>query len=308
MQKFTKPILFFVAGIVTTLIIVIGFSFKKADDKEETVKVNKDGKLQYKWSAPELPKSLSFAGERVPLDHPDVHESLDRELLLNYYNQYNTIYVLKLAERYFPVIEPILKDNGVPEDFKFLCIAESSLQNLTSRAGAIGLWQFMKDTAPQYGLEVNDEVDERYNIEKSTEAACRYFKKAKEKFGSWTSAAASYNMGMTGFANQVNYQEENNYYNLLLSDETMRYVFRILSYKVIVSNPEDYGFFVDKHEVYKPLKTKKITVTNTIEDMQEFAKSKGINYRKLKQLNPWLRDHRLTVHSGKSYEILLPKD
>lgn len=308
MKKYTRSILFFIAGILATLIVVVGFSFKKIEDKEEAVQVKKDGRLQYKWYPPELPKSLSFAGEKVPLDRQDIHESLDREMLYNYYNQYNTIYVLKLAERYFPIIEPILKDSGVPDDFKFLCIAESSLQNLTSRAGAIGLWQFMKDTAPQYGLEVNDEVDERYNIYESTKAACLYFKKAKEKFGSWTSAAASYNMGLTGYANQVNYQEENNYYNLLLSDETMRYVFRILAYKVIVNDPEEYGFFVDKHDVYKPVKTKSITVTNTINDMQEFAKSKGINYRKLKQLNPWLRDHRLTVRAGKSYEILLPKD
>jgi len=306
MKKHLKPILYFTAGAVLSVSLIAGFSFRQINESEEAVEVKKDGRLQYKWYAPELPKSLSFAGEKVPMDRQDIREQLDRELLYNYYNQFSTIYILKLAERYFPVIEPILKANGIPEDFKYLCIAESALQNQTSRAGAVGFWQFMPATAPQYGLEVSDEVDERYHVAKSTEAATKYFRQAYSKFNSWTAAAASYNMGQGGYNGQSNFQQQDNYYDLMLPEETMRYVFRILALKLLVSEPQKYGYIVTKQDAYKPLKTRTVTVSSSIPNLAQFALENGTTYRTLKQLNPWLRDRKLTVRSGKSYEIALP--
>lgn len=306
-QMRIRPIMYFGIGLITGAGILLGYSFKKVNDTEETVEVSKDGRLQYKWYAPELPKTMSFAGERVPLERQDIKEQLDRELLYNYYNQYSTIYILKLADRYFPVIEPILKENGIPDDFKYLCIAESALQNQTSRMGAVGFWQFMPATAPQYGLEVADEVDERYNVVKATEAACKYFWQAYNKLGSWTAAAASYNMGQGGYNNQAAFQQTNDYYDLLLPEETMRYVFRILAFKQLIGEAQHFGYVVGKGDVYKPYKTRTITVTASIPNLAQFALDNGISYRTLKTLNPWLRDKKLTVKSGKSYTLTLPQ-
>ena len=302
-----KAGLFFGIGCITTAAIIAGFSFKKPNDGSGgTTEPKTDNRLPYKWYTPELPKSLSFAGENVPLDREDIREQMDRELSNNYYTQNGTLHIIKLVARYFPIIEERLKANGVPDDFKYLCVAESALMNQTSKAGAVGFWQFMKDTAPRYGLEVNDEVDERYNVAKATDAACGYFKDAYAKFGNWTGAAASYNCGLAGFAKQVAYQRTNNYYNLMLPDETMRYIFRILTFKYILSDPSRLGFIVQSGDMYKPYKTKTVTVTTSIDDLAQFAIDKGFTYRDLKILNPWLRDHSLTVKEGKSYQLLLP--
>lgn len=282
------------------------FSFNQINERDEIVDVRKDGRLQYKWYSPELPKSVSFSGEKVPLERSEIREQLDRELMYNYYNQYSTLYILKLSERYFPLIESILKQQGVPDDFKFLCVAESALQNQTSRAGAVGFWQFMPATAPQYGLEVGEEVDERYHVEKATEAACKYFKQAYNKLGSWTAAAASYNMGQAGYNSMSSFQQMDNYYDLMLPDETMRYVFRIVAFKLLLSNPEHYGFILDKKDYFKPIKTRTVTVSSSITDLAEFAMDNNSTYRKLKMLNPWLRDRKLTVKPGKTYVIAFP--
>jgi membrane-bound lytic murein transglycosylase D len=282
------------------------YSFKSINESEETVEVKKDGRLQYKWYPTELPKGISFAGEKVPLERSEVWEQLDRELLYNYYNQYSLIYILKLSHRYFPIIEPILKENDIPEDFKYLCVAESALQNATSRVGAIGFWQFMPATAPQYGLEVSDEVDERYDPAKSTIAACKYFKQAYNKLGSWTAAAASYNMGQSGYAGQSSFQQMTNYYDLLLPEETMRYVFRILAFKLLLGNAEKFGYIVPVAERYKPFKVKNVAVDTSISNLAQFAIDNNTTYRKLKILNPWLRDRKLTVRPGKTYMVALP--
>lgn len=300
----------FTAGLITGILlgagIFFGLSFREPSESEKSVEVGNDGRLQYKWHAPLVPKSLSFAGEKVPLDREEIREQLDRELLYNYYNQYSTIYILKLAGRYFPVIEPILRKNGIPEDFKYLCIAESALQNQISKAGAVGFWQFMPKTAPEYGLEVSDEVDERYHVVKSTEAACQYFRSAYAKFGSWTAAAASYNMGQGGYNGQSVFQQTNEYYNLLLPEETMRYVFRILAFKELIGEAERFGFVVHSKETYKPIKTKSKEVRTSIPDLAQFAIENGTSYRTLKQLNPWLRQRKLTVKPGRVYTIVLP--
>jgi membrane-bound lytic murein transglycosylase D len=300
-----KPILYFTAGVLLTTAVIGGLAFNHINEADENVDVAPDGRLQYKWYVPQAPKSMSFAGEKVPLERWDIKEQLERELLYNYYNQYSTLYILRLTERYFPVVEPILKANGIPQDFKYLCIAESALRNQTSSAGAVGFWQFMPGTAPSYGLEINGEVDERYDVEKSTVAACKYFNQAYEKFGSWTAAAASYNMGQGGYNGQSTFQQRTNYYDLQLPEETMRYVFRILTFKLLVGSAEKFGYIVSNSDAYKPVKTRNVEVTATIPNLAQFAIDNGSNYRMLKQLNPWLRDRKLTV-KGKSYTIALP--
>ncbi|RYD57977.1 MAG: hypothetical protein EOP56_06815 [Sphingobacteriales bacterium] len=306
MKKRMRPMVFFLAGALLAGGVVTGLAFREHDPKEETVEVKPDGRLQYKWYAPELPKQLSFAGEKVPLERWDVKEQLDRELMYNYYAQYSTLYILKLMTRYFPMIEQRLKENGIPDDFKYLCVAESALRNQTSSAGAVGFWQFMSGTAPTYGLEINDEVDERYHVEKATDAACKYFKDAYAKFGSWTAAAASYNCGMGGYNKFSTQQQTSHYYDLLLPEETMRYIFRILAFKLLLPEAQKMGFIVNHHDAYKPFKTKTVTISSTIPDLAQYAIDNGTTYRMLKTLNPWLRARALTIKGARTYEIQLP--
>lgn len=306
MQIRKSALLYFALGVMVTSLIVLGFAFKNPKEVEKTVEVTPEGRLQYKWFSPPLPQSMYFAGEKVPLHRSDIREQLDRELLYNYYNQYSTIYILKLAGRYFPLIEPILKANGIPDDFKYLCIAESALQNQISKAGAVGFWQFMPKTAPEYGLEISDDVDERYHVQKSTEAACKYFKTAYKKFGSWTAAAASYNMGMGGYNAQASFQQTSHYYDMLLPEETMRYIFRILAFKQLIGEAERFGYVIPHYDQYKPVTVRYKEVTTSIPDLAAFAIENGTNYRTLKQMNPWLRSRKLTVKPGKVYKVSLP--
>lgn len=252
-----------------------------------------------------FPKSASFAGEKVPLNRIDVRESLKKELIVNSYWHSQTIQLLKNAPRYFHIIEPILKEEGIPEDFKYLAVIESSLNPLAySPAGAAGLWQFMEGTAQEFGMEVDKQVDERYNIEKSTRAAAAYLKKAYRKFGSWTTAAASYNAGMKMLANQMEIQKENNYYDLLLGDETGRYVFRILALKEILAQPDKYNFHVE--DTYSPEKTKVVEVKESIDNWADFAQKQNVSYKTLKRFNPWLRKNELKNARLRTYYITIP--
>jgi len=253
-----------------------------------------------------FPLNADFAGEKTPLNISDVSERLDRELIVNINLRASSILAIKRANRAFPIIEPILKMNGIPDDFKYLAVIESGLVNAVSSAGARGVWQFMPETAKERGLEVNDIVDERYDLEKSTQAACSYFLSAKEKFGSWTLAAASYNGGMAGIKKQIEIQKETNYYDLLLTEETSRYVFRILALKEIMKNPEKFEFSLRKEELYSNLPTKKVEVDSSVSDWADFAKAQGINYKILKIHNPWLRDKKLDNTIGKKYSIEIP--
>jgi len=255
-----------------------------------------------------LPSELSFAGESVPLDYFDVRESLDQELLVNTYWQSQTLLFIKRANKYFPEIEKILKEKGIPEDFKYLVLAESELKNVVSPSGAVGIWQLLKGTAKDYGLEVNDEVDERYHFEKSTKVACEYFKDAHDLFGSWTMAAASYNMGRTGLIKQVNRQKENSYYDLLLNSETNRYIYRILAIKLILENNDYYGFHVNDMDLYHQVPTYDVIVDSSVNDFADFAKKHAINYKILKYFNPWLRDSFLTNKNRKEYAVKIPKN
>lgn len=255
----------------------------------------------------ELPSSLDFSGERLPLESFDVRERLNRELLVNTFWHSNTILNIQKANKYFPTIEPILDRMGVPQDLKYLAVAESSLRNVSSPAGAKGFWQFMKATGQSYGLEINSQVDERYHLEKATEAACKYFLKLKNQFGSWTLAAAAYNRGETGLRKDINSQRAESYYDLNLNDETGRYVFRIAAIKEIMSNPEKYGFFVQEAHKYQPLGAySTIDVNTPINNWGDFAKKYGTNYRMLKLYNPWLRNSNLSNSSRKTYQIRVP--
>ena len=306
MSQRTKMILSLVAGALIGASSIVAFSFRERNETEEPVSVDGKGRLQYKWYAPEVPKSVTFAGEKVPVDDWEVREALDRELLINAYSHSSSMYAIKLSGRYFPMIEARLKANGVPDDFKYLCVAESHLQNQTSRAGAVGFWQFMKDTGPSYGLVINDDVDERYHPEKATDAACKYLKQAYAKFGSWTAAAASYNCGQGGYNSHNTFQKADGYYDTMLPEETMRYIYRIVALKLIIGNPEKMGFMLSADDKYKPYKTRKITVDKSISNLADWALDNGSNYKMLKTLNPWLRSRSLAVPSGKSYEIELP--
>lgn len=249
---------------------------------------------------------MDFSGEEVPTFMVDVQERLDKEMVTNMNYHTNTTLVIKRANKVFPIIEPILAKYGVPDDFKYLAVIESSLVNAVSPAGARGVWQFMPATAKEKGMEVNDEVDERYHLEKSTEAACKYLISAKEKFGSWTLAAASYNGGMNGIAKRLEEQQVDNYYDLLLTEETSRYVFRILALKEIMKNANKYGFSIPKEALYHSVPTKTIIIDSSITNLANFAKSQGVNYKILKIHNPWLRDKKLTNTTGKKYEIEIP--
>lgn len=298
-----------VVAILSAIIVsqLFLFSAEKEDPLTDNV-FQKHFNTNYKIYALTLPEELNFAGEPVPLHVLDVRERLDRELLINTYWQSQTLLLHKRAHRYFPVIEPILKKNGIPEDFKYLSLIESGFQNVVSPAGATGFWQFMKDTGIEYGLEVADEVDERYHLEKSTEAACRYLQKAYDQYGSWTMAAASYNLGMNGLNRQIERQKATNYYDLLLVEETGRYVFRILAMKEIFSDPRKYGFHYRESDLYPPVETYTVSVDSSVIDFASFAFAHNINYKILKIFNPWLRDTYLKNTRGKRYEITLPVD
>lgn len=253
-----------------------------------------------------VPASLELAGEAVPLQRTDVSEALRKELIVNTYLHSHTLQILRNAPKTFKVIEPILKANGIPDDFKYLAVIESRLEPLiVSPSGAVGIWQFMKGTAQEFGLEVNHEVDERYHLEKATQAACNYLKKAYEKFGNWTLAAASYNAGFNMLKKQMKLQQQTDYYNLLLGEETERYVFRILALKQILTQPAAYHF-----QTPSPCpseKVKKISIQGPVKDWTEFAKQHGMTYKTLKRLNPWLRKNDLRNPRRKTYEIALPE-
>ncbi len=285
--------------LIGTIVMISG-AFIYGISTENKNKITKEGTSQF------FPVSIDFAGESTPLQITDVRERLDRELLINANLDATTLLIIKRANRAFPIIEPILKKYGVPDDFKYLAVIESGLVNAVSPAGARGIWQFMPLTAREKGMEVNDMVDERYHLEKSTEAACKYLLEAKAKFGNWTLAAASYNGGMTGVTKQIEMQQVDSYYDLLLNDETSRYVFRILALKEIMKDPVKFGFTVDVSEMYVNLPSKIITIDTSIPDLASFAKSQGINYKILKIHNPWLRDKKLLNQIKKTYEIEIP--
>lgn len=281
-------------------------AFKERNKPQEVI--IKTEPSEYKVFIPKVPDTLDFCGEEVPSNDIDVRERVERELLVNAHWYSAAILYLKRANRWFPVIEPILMKHGIPDDFKYMAVIESGLTNAVSPAGAAGFWQLMEPAAKKYGLEVTKEVDERFNVEKATEAACKYLNDAYSKYGNWTLAAASYNYGLNGVDRQIMRQKTNNYYNLYLNLETYRFIARILAIKEIFEEPKKYGFDLKTEELYPPIETEEKVVNSKIKDLADFAADNGINYKILKLMNPWLRDNYLPNNFKKRYVIKIPKD
>lgn len=279
------------------------FSFDKEKEEEEY-----KAKMQEEYQIFSLspPKEILFSGEKVPMEEPEVFERLDRELHANTYFHSNTILYFKKANRWFPVIEPILKENNIPDDFKYLALIESGLQNVVSPAGATGYWQFLKTTGREYGLQINGEVDERYHVEKATHAACRYLNDAYKKYNDWALVAASYNVGMRKISKELKRQKADSYYDLLLNEETGRYVFRILAVKHIFENPKQYGFNIRKSDLYDELEYKTVTLDTAVASFADYAKANNVSYKILKHFNPWLREAYLKNEKRTSYQVKLP--
>ncbi len=282
---------------------IVGASFLNADATVKSKSV-----LFSRVENPAIPQSMEFAGQKIDFDRVDMYELLDRELTSMAYTHGNTLLVIKRANKYFPILAPILKKNGVPADMIYLACIESTLNiRAYSAAKAAGLWQFISSTAKQYGLEVNDEVDERYNVEKATIAACKYLKKAYAKYGNWESVAASYNGGMARITTELESQLANSAYDLYLVDETSRYMFRLLAMKIVMENPTEYGFRLTKDQLYQPTEYTEEPISETIEDWPTWAKSHGITFAQLKEHNPWIRAKKLTNKQGKTYIVKIPK-
>ena len=295
--------------VVTLLLLVFTQLFMYSTDLKSEDELHQEKfNIKYGIFAIVQPEDLNFAGEEIPVYSSDIWERIDRELLKNTYWQSNTMLYFKKANKYFPIIEPILKEYNIPDDFKYLAVIESGLDNVVSPSGAAGFWQIMKGTAREYGLEVNKDIDERYNLEKATVVACEYLQDAYLKFGNWTMAAASYNMGKSGVRRKIKEQESNNYYNLYLNSETARYVFRIIAVKEIMQNPKKYGFMFRKKDLYSMPNLQAIEVDSTIANLSDFAKSYNVNYKLLKQFNPWLRTRKLPDKSRRRYILKIPTD
>ena len=296
-----------IVAIILASVAIAGEAFIFATQKDTSEELHVRAiRADYRVYAPSIPDSLTFCGERVPLNLYYVREGLDRELVSNMYYQSSTLFNIKRATRVFPTIERILKEEGVPQDMKYLCVIESGLQCVTSPAGAQGYWQFMKATGQKYGLEVNDEVDMRNDLEASTRAACRYLKDLKRRFGGWTEAAAAYNCGEGGLNKRLAAQRQVSYYELLLNQETQRYLYRILALKLIMQHPQDYGFYVRHCDTYPEVPCEVVELSGTDVDLVDFAISHGTTYKVLRMQNPWLTSSTLKNKAGKTYKVRIP--
>ena len=309
-QKKSKTYYLLVSALTVVGIMFISTNLFFTQNISAAIDENPDELFpqDYKIISPKIPNNVTIFGEGVPLDNFEVYERVDREILVNTYWHSATILAIKRAARWFPVIEPILKQNNIPDDFKYLAVVESNLENVVSPAGATGYWQFIKSAAKQYGLEVTDDVDERYDVIKSTEAACKYLNTAYQMFGNWTMSASSYNAGMSGIDKWSGLQKTTNYWNLVLGSETSRYVSRIIAMKLIMENPSAYGYDLKEEDLYKPLKYKEVELTSSVTDFAEYASTLGVNYKTLKLYNPWLRDTKLKIRSGVTYKIKVPEE
>lgn len=295
--------------ILITSFIALSFSCKAQQSTDYNDNNTINSTEISKVVIPTLPRSLSFADEPVPIENYDTRESLEQDIMVSMYMHSRTMTTLRSAKRYFNIIEPILKESGIPMDFKYLAVAESNLNpEAYSPAKAAGLWQILPTTATEAGLEVNATVDERYDVEKSTRVAIKYLKTAYNKFGNWTMAAASYNAGMAGVSRRAASQGVNNYYDLFLPRETMRYVFRILSFKLICGYPDSYGFIIGENDYYKPYEYKTIKVNSANIVWSDIAKQNGTTYKILREMNPWIRDYQHANKTGKTYEVKIPEE
>jgi hypothetical protein len=308
-MKIIEKILALVGLITLATLFIFAVQDAPTIQDAPTTSENFETKIvnDYNVYALQIPDYLDFAGEQLPLTNPDIYERMDRELLVNTYWQSNGLLMFKRANKYFPIIEPILAEYGIPDDFKYLAVIESGLTNARSPAGARGVWQIMKATGKENGLEINANVDERYNLEKATRVACKYLLKSKKRLGTWTLAAAAYNAGNAGMSRRLKKQEVFTYYDLLLGEETGRYVFRIVALKEILKNPNLYGYNFINKDLYQPVPTYKVSVDSTVTNFAGFAQRFGINYKILKIHNPWLREKHLNNNSKKEYFIKIPE-
>lgn len=296
-----------IIAIILASVAIAGEAFIFATRKEESEELHHRAiRADYRVYAPSIPDTMTFCGERVPLNLYYVRESLDRELVSNMYYQSSTLFNIKRATRVFPTIERILREEGVPEDMKYLCVIESGLQCVTSPAGAQGYWQFMKATGQKYGLEVGDDIDMRNHLEASTRAACRYLKDLKQRFGGWAEAAAAYNCGEGGLSRRLDGQKQKSYYELLLNQETQRYVYRILALKLIMQHPQDYGYHVRRCDTYPEVPTTEVELKGQNVDLVQFATDNGTTYKVLRTLNPWLTSSTLKNKSNNTYRVQIP--
>lgn len=296
----------FVLISTTIIILLIAQGFKGFSTTPENKHSASD--TIYNIQSFKLPDNVTFADEKMPLDNFDTRESLEREILTSAYRHSSTILILKRANRYLPLIEKILKKNNIPDDFKYLVAAESEYSNMISPVGATGFWQIMPETGKEEGMEINTIVDERYDVEKSTQFACEYFQRSYERYGNWTLAAASYNGGRAGIDEQIEIQQQTNYYDLLLSEETARYIFRAVAYKLVITDPERYGLYIGKDDLYPELEYYEVKVDSAVNNFSGFAENFGTNYKMLKFLNPWLRKPYLTTKPNKEYLIKIPSE
>lgn len=305
MMKMTKKGYYFLGGLGLILACTLSLCAVldvKNQDKEYKGLFSRHMKI----FAPAAPAKASFAGQEIPQDLFYVKEAFEREIMANTFMHTSTMLMFKRANRWFPVIEPILKKNGIPDDFKFLALAESNLANVVSPAGAEGYWQFIKPTGLSYDLEINDNVDERYNMEKSTQAACDYFKDAFKKFNNWTLVAASYNRGLDGLDKALDKQGVADYYDLYLNEETARYIFRIIAMKEVYNHPVRYGFYLRQADFYPEIPSRLLAIDSTISNLPAFAKRLAINYRILREMNPWIQSYTLPNKSRKIYIFKIP--
>ncbi len=295
----------FTAVIALSIGATLPFLFGNAafNTRRDSVK----SEVPYLVTSPTIPDKFLFAGQEIDLTRYDMRERMDRELTAFTYLHSSTMLIVKRANRYFPVIEPILKANGIPDDFKYLAVIESNLSMLArSPAGAAGMWQFMQSTGREYGLEVNANIDERYHLEKATVAACKYLKESYAKYGNWLCVAAAYNGGQRRISAELQRQQVNQAEDLWLTEETSRYMFRLMAGKAVVSNPRQYGFLLKKEHLYPPMPYKEINISTEISDLIEFARTQGITYAQLKTANPWLRDSTLANKSQRTYVLKIP--
>lgn len=290
--------------LVIFSIVLLGFCGNCT--AENQIKMGSENKENGYW-APQIPEKITFCGENIDLNNYYLRERFDRELLSFSYWHSQVFLIIKRANKFFPIIEPILKENGVPEDFKYLALIESNLdQRALSPAKAAGIWQLLPTTAKEYGLIVNDDIDERYNVEKSTKAACEFLKRSYEKTGSWVTAAAAYNTGLARVMKQIEVQKTKNYFEMLFGEETNRYVFRIILAKFVLENPKKLGFFLNKEDLYYPMEAEIVKVDSSISNLTDFAIEKGINYQLLKDANPWLRTNKIINNERKELFIKIP--
>lgn len=296
-----------IVAIVLASLAIAGEIFIFASPREDSDEVQTKAIMHdYRVYAPVIPDTMTFCGEAVPLSLYYVREGLDNELIINMYRQSSTVLYFKRANRYFPIIEPILKKNNIPQDMKYLCVIESGLTNATSPAKAQGFWQFIASTGSKYGLTVSDEIDMRNDVEASTEAACKYLRSLYNRFHSWTAAAAAYNCGENGLSRRMQAQGTTDYYDIRLNSETGRYVYRILAMKLIMQHPQQYGYFLRHCDLYPPIPTRTVTLSGQNVDLYQFAQKNNTSYKMLRTLNPWLQTDNLKNKANKSYPVKLP--